>query len=81
MSDFRFKTVGELIKGNPVFQFAQKAIAPSPVFLSQQFSPTAQGSGLGQHLGGDQDMTHLESVKRNNIFFNMMKFRMQARSV
>lgn len=81
MSDFQFQTVDRLMKQNPIMQFAKKAVSKSPNFLSEQISPTAQGSGMGQRLSGSPDMTHLNSVKRNDIFFNMMRFRMQARSV
>jgi len=70
-----------MVNTNPIMQFARKAQTQAPAYLSQQFSPTGQGAGLGQELGGQVDEAHLRAVKRNDIFFNMMKFRMQARSV
>ena len=73
----KFKSVEQLINRNPVMQFAKKAVKKEPVLLSDMFSPSAVGAGLGQELIGNTDPTHTSNVKRHNIFFNMMKFNMK----
>jgi hypothetical protein len=76
----KYDKMKNLVKSNPIFQFAEKAIEQEPILLSDAFSPTGISFGLGQSLMLDRNKEHLSSVKRQRLLFNMMKFNMKKRS-
>lgn len=75
-------SLDKIMKRNPVLQFSTRANRTSPPMLSNRFSDTGMGVGLGQELfRPSEDVSkHVSASDRHQTHLAMMKFDMNQRS-
>ena len=76
-----FERMNNLMKQNPVLQFSKASAMSDGPMLSDKFSPTGTGAGLGQTLGAPSRMErdHASMVRQQQLRFGMMKFEMNKK--
>ena len=76
-----FDKMRKLVMQNPILQFSKAAAQNDMPLLSDAFSASGLGAGLGQSLSqpSQADSTYAKAARRQRLLFGMMRFDMNKR--